>query len=227
MTDTAPTTPTRRADERPPTRRPPVVRTSGEPERYSPPADAATRLGPPGATAARPADPRALVRAGRRVAGRTGRRGHAAPAARPRPIRHGHRSSSPPLLSAVLASGGTVLALDATGALDRPAPASTSRHRHDGRRQQPAGHDRRVVGGRSTSRPKVSPAVVRITVERQRRHRRSGVDPGDRRRLRRHLRRGRLDPDQPPRRRGQRRRSYGRAQGRPRVRRARSTASTP
>ena len=67
------------------------------------------------------------------------------------------------LLSAVLASGGTVLALDAVGALDRPAPAAVS---------QPlatnAGTVQPVAIDESSATiavaAKVSPAVVRITV---------------------------------------------------------------
>ncbi len=67
------------------------------------------------------------------------------------------------LLSAVLASAGTVLALDAVGALDRPAPAAAS---------QPlatnAGTVQPVAIDESSATiavaAKVSPAVVRITV---------------------------------------------------------------
>ncbi len=65
------------------------------------------------------------------------------------------------VLSAVLASGGTVLTLNATGALDRPAPAPTTGTGIVVGSSQPG-----TVDGSSATidvAAKVSPAVVRIT----------------------------------------------------------------
>ena len=73
------------------------------------------------------------------------------------------------LLSAVLASGGTVLVLDRTGALDRPAPTSATGG-------QPVGNGRTAGGPQTsldessaviTAASKVSPSVVKITTEGQ------------------------------------------------------------
>ena len=66
------------------------------------------------------------------------------------------RSSRRTLLSAVLASGGTVLALGAAGALDRPAAAPPRRAQAHQRRRRPAGRHRRIVGddrGRGQGQP--------------------------------------------------------------------------
>ena len=124
--------------------RPPVIRASGEAESYSPPPtearpdwtrhDAAPSTSPtperwyePAATVpATPVAPSSVSssRSGRGV-------GTVLGAA---------------LLSAVLASGGTVVALSASGALESRRDDVDGAYRHDGRCQQPAGHDRRVVG---------------------------------------------------------------------------------
>ena len=66
------------------------------------------------------------------------------------------------LLSAVLASGGTVLALGATGALDRPAPAAATTSGTNVGAVQPVTIDE--SSATIAVAAKVSPAVVRITV---------------------------------------------------------------
>jgi serine protease Do len=65
------------------------------------------------------------------------------------------------LLSAVLASGGTVLALNASGALDRPTPAPTSATGQVVTSAQPVTIDESSATIEVAA--KVSPAVVRIT----------------------------------------------------------------
>ena len=103
-------------------------------------------------------DPGALVRAGAGDRRRRPRRG------RPRRRERGGAGSlvAAALLSAVLASGGTVLALGATGALDRPARRApvTAQGTNVGARQP-------VTIDESSATidvaAKVSPAVVRIT----------------------------------------------------------------
>ena len=105
-------------------------------------------------------------------------------------------------LSAVLASGGHGPRPDGDrrpGSARPPRPSGTGTTR----RARPAGHHRRVVGddrrrGQGQPGGRAHHDLGRRRHE-QRRH------PRDRRRLRRHLRQRRLDPDQPPRRRGQRR----------------------
>ncbi len=118
------------------------------------------------------------------------------------------------LLSAVLASGGTVLALRASGVLDRPTlvqagPTGTT----VGANNQPItieslGHHQCRRQGQPGGRPDHDRRRCRHV---DRHH------PRDRRRVGRHLRRRRLDPHEPPRRRGQRH-PVGRAQRRPRPR---------
>jgi serine protease Do len=69
------------------------------------------------------------------------------------------------VLSAVLASGGTVLVLDRTGAFDRPVVASTT-----GSAQQTSGKQPVTIDESSAiidTAAKVGPAVVKITVEGQ------------------------------------------------------------
>jgi S1-C subfamily serine protease len=66
------------------------------------------------------------------------------------------------LLSAVLASGGTVLALGASGALDRPVPATVSAQGQNVGAPQPVAIDESSATINVAA--KVSPAVVRITV---------------------------------------------------------------
>ena len=66
------------------------------------------------------------------------------------------------LLSAVLASGGTVFALGAVGALDRPAPISAAALATNAGAIQPIAIDE--SSATITVAAKVSPAVVRITV---------------------------------------------------------------
>jgi len=65
-------------------------------------------------------------------------------------------------LSAILASGGTVVALSATGALDRTAPAAVSNTGTNVSSSQPVTIDEQSATIDVAS--KVSPAVVRITV---------------------------------------------------------------
>ncbi len=69
------------------------------------------------------------------------------------------------LLSAVLAAGGTVLVLDRTGALDRPAPASTTGTVQQATSQQPVTIDE--LSAVIDAAAKVGPAVVKITVDGQ------------------------------------------------------------
>ena len=131
------------------------------------------------------------------------------------------------LLSAVLAAGGTVVVLDRTGAFDRAVAHVAHRQRDPADRRPAAGHDRRVVGrdrcGRE-GRP-----------GRRQDHDHEGAatepvrrpDPRRGRRLGRHLRRQRLDPHQPPRRRGRDGRAASRSSSRTAASsRAASTAST-
>ena len=94
--------------------------------------------------------------------GAAGRRDHAS--RRPAPARSSPRRS----LSAVLASGGTVLALSATGALDRTpaAPPATLRADHVGTVKQPVTIDE--SSAIIAVAAKASPAVVRITRQRHR-----------------------------------------------------------
>ncbi len=66
------------------------------------------------------------------------------------------------LLSAVLASGGTVLALDASGAFDQPAPAASVATGQSVGTTQPVTIDE--SSATIAVAAKVSPAVVRITV---------------------------------------------------------------
>ncbi len=65
------------------------------------------------------------------------------------------------LLSAVLASGGTVLLLDQTGALDRPAAATTAGNGQQTGSQQPVSIDESSAVIDAAA--KVGPAVVKIT----------------------------------------------------------------
>jgi serine protease Do len=67
------------------------------------------------------------------------------------------------LLSAVLASGGTVAVLDRTGAFDRPAPASTTGLAHPTSGTQPVtiNESSAVIDAAA----KVGPAVVKITTQ--------------------------------------------------------------
>ena len=107
------------------------------------------------------------------------------------------------LLSAVLASGGTVVALDADR---RPRPAGAAAHVGSAD-DQPAARQQPVTIDESSAMidvaAKLSPAVVRSRPAPAARHRRpvrrrlpaTGIGSG------RHLRRQRLDPHQPPRRR--------------------------
>ena len=102
------------------------------------------------------------------------------------------------LLSAVLAAGGTVLVLGATGDLDRNGGYHPDHRAGQQRRHAQAGDHRRVVGDdrcRRQGQPGRRPH--------HRRRQRAGWlrrHPRDRRRLGCHLRQQRLDPDQSPRR---------------------------
>src|SRR5689334_19498015 len=104
---------------------PPVIRTSGEPERYSPPPPEArpewTRHEPAPTAAATPErwyEPAATVPATPLQEG---------PVKGGSGTNHGMGSIlGAALLAAVLASGGTVVALSASGALDKPSAATTT-----------------------------------------------------------------------------------------------------
>ena len=91
--------------------------------------------------------------------------GSAAPEAVPSASRTGRSGAGTVLaaavLSAVLASGGTVLTLSATGALDRPAPAPTTAVGTTTNSGQPVTIDE--SSATIDVAAKVSPAVVRIT----------------------------------------------------------------
>ena len=104
------------------------------------------------------------------------------------------------LLSAVLASGGTVVALQRAGAFDQPAPASNPSVAQPIAGQQPVTIDESsaVIGAAE----RVGPAVVKISTN-GRHHPGPVRRDSEQRGLRRHLRRRRLDPHQPPRRRRQ------------------------
>jgi S1-C subfamily serine protease len=140
--------------------RPPLIRASGEPERYSPPAEPRpewTRLEGSATVPPTPerwyepaaAAPAAPVASTPVTAGKGGRGvGTVVGAA---------------LLSAVLASGGTVLALNASGALDRPAPTATRPTGTTvGADNQPLTIDESSATIEVAS--KASPAVVKIDV---------------------------------------------------------------
>ena len=85
------------------------------------------------------------------------------PASRPRRDRSGIGTViGASLLSAILASGGTVLALDASGALDRPVPAPATAQGTNAAAPLPVTIDESSATINVAA--KVSPAVVRITV---------------------------------------------------------------
>jgi 2-alkenal reductase len=140
--------------------RAPVIRASGESERYSPPADDRptwTRHeaeAAPSPTPERWYEPAATVPAApvtdRDVRGSRAGRGMGT-------------VLGAALLSAVLASGGTVLALNASGAFDRPAAATrTPTGSTVGADNQPVTIDESSATIEVAA--KASPAVVRITV---------------------------------------------------------------
>ncbi len=116
--------------------------------------------------------------------------------------RHGSGAGSvvgAALLAAALASGGTVVALSATGAFEQSAQPASSPIGATVSARQPVtiDEDSAIIDVAALA----GPAVVKITIggdadDRVREH------PGDRRRLGRHLQPERLDPHQPPRRRG-------------------------
>ena len=179
-----------------------------------------------------PGDARALVRA-LELAGRPRSAGATVPAPSwQQPAQQpaaGGRSGSgigtivaAALLAAVLASGGTVAALTATGAFDRPASTTAVEREQRPRSRQPVTIDESsAVIDVAT---KAGPSVVRI-VDRGRRPERHRTRPEQGRRLRDHLRPERLDPHEPPRRRRQRTSSPSSSRtGRSTP--ARSTAST-
>jgi len=142
--------------------RPPVIRTSGEPERYSPPPAEArpewTRHDPAPSAAATPErwyEPAATVPAAPVQEG---------------PVKGGAGTNrgmgtilGAALLAAVLASGGTVVALSASGALDKPtATTTTPTGTTVGATNQPVTIDESSATVDVAA--KASPAVVRITV---------------------------------------------------------------
>ena len=140
--------------------RPPVIRTSGEAERYTPPpadvrpdwsrhgdvpapSPTPERWYEPSVTPAAPVTSQPV-----RASGGRGGLGTVVGAA---------------LLSAILASGGTVVALDAAGALDRTAPATTGPTGTTvGVTNQPVNIDE--SSATIDVAAQASPAVVRITV---------------------------------------------------------------
>jgi serine protease Do len=94
--------------------------------------------------------------------------GYTAPIAAPQPVKSKRGAGvgtvvAASVLSAVLASGGTVLVLSQTGALDRPAPASSTGSATPTLGQQPVtiNENSAVIA----SAEKVGPAVVKISVE--------------------------------------------------------------
>ena len=142
--------------------RPPVIRTSGEPERYSPPPAEArpewTRHDPASSAAATPErwyEPAATVPAAPVQEG---------------PVKGGAGTNrgmgtilGAALLAAVLASGGTVVGLSASGALDKPtATTTTPTGTTVGATNQPVTIDESSATVDVAA--KASPAVVRITV---------------------------------------------------------------
>jgi 2-alkenal reductase len=140
--------------------RPPIVRASGEAETYSPPAEARPQWSRPAADAAIPPTPErwyepaattpaAPIKDSTVTTAKTGRSGMGT-------------VLGAALLSAVLASGGTVLALDASGAFDQPTtvasgPVSTT----VGANNQPVTIDE--SSATIDVAAKASPAVVKIT----------------------------------------------------------------
>ena len=134
---------------------------------------------------------------------------------RPDPRRRGRcRPSSPP--------AGPSLVLQGTGALNQPAGSA--------RPDRAAAADSTTPSRSTNPRPSSTPRPTSAppssgSPRRARRPTRSAADPGARRRLGDHLRPGRLDPHEPPRRPDRRRHDRvaadGRAQGRPRVQRHR------
>jgi len=151
--------PTQRHDVPDEALRAPVIRTSGEPERYSPPAEArpdwSRHDGDPVLT---PTPERWYEPASTVAAGPVGD----GPVGGSRPGRGGMGTVvGAALLSAVLASGSTVLALNATGALDRPAPATSGPTGTTvGANNQPVTIDESSATIEVAA--KASPAVVRI-----------------------------------------------------------------
>ena len=117
------------------------------------------------------------------------------------------------LLSAILAAGGTVMALSAAGALDRPAPSAAPAVAQASSAASVTARPRRRAVGDDRGRLEGQPGGREDQGHRRRRHRQRRHPP-DRRRLGRHLRPERLDPHQPSRRRG-RDQVRRRAQGRP------------
>jgi S1-C subfamily serine protease len=140
--------------------RQPVIRTSGEAERYSPAPEARpdwTRHDPAGAPAPTPErwyEPASTVPAAPVADGTV------------RGSRAGRGTGTvlgAALLAAVLASGGTVVALNASGAFDRPAATATSPTGTTvGANNQPVTIDESNATIEVAA--KASPAVVRITV---------------------------------------------------------------
>jgi S1-C subfamily serine protease len=140
--------------------REPVIRASGEPERYSPPAEPRpdwTR--PQGGTTVPPTPERWYEPAATTPA---------APVV-PTPVTTGKGGRGlgtvvgAAVLSAVLASGGTVFALNAAGAFDQPAPAATGTTGTTvGANNQPVTIDESSATIQVAS--KASPAVVKIDV---------------------------------------------------------------
>ena len=193
-------------------------------ERYTPPAEPRDPTGPARTEPSAAPDPGALVRAGLAPSPRRARdRGR-----RPRRPDRSRRHRHDPWRRAPVRRAG----IGRHGRRPQRHPArSTDRRRTRPRRPAP-----RVGANNQPVTIDESSATIDVAAEgqpgrrpdhgrRQRRH----VDrhhPGDRRGLGRHLRLARLDPHQPPRRRGQRH-AVGRAQRRPRPATARSTASTP
>ena len=140
--------------------RPPVVRASGDAEAFTPPATAHpawTRQDEPvqSPTPERWYEPASTVSDTPPVQGSVGGT---------RAARGGLGTVlGAALLAAVLASGGTLVALNASGALDRPAPVSTTPNvTNAGANNQPVTIDESSATINVAA--KASPAVVRITV---------------------------------------------------------------
>jgi S1-C subfamily serine protease len=140
--------------------REPVIRASGEPERYSPPADPRPDWTRHEGTTTVPPTPERWYEPATTTPATP-----VAPA--PITVAKGGRGLGTvvgaAVLSAVLASGGTVLALNASGALDQPAPASTrSTGTTVGADNQPVTIDESSATIQVASM--ASPAVVKIDV---------------------------------------------------------------
>ena len=192
-----------------------------------------TPLTPPGATPPAPtpaAGPRAVGRATPFVAPRRGTAGRVRGPGEPAPSPSARRDGRPGLRASVPSSprpssrpAAPIVAVSAATHTPTTPAVLPGRHRREHRLRSTAA--RSVVDIVKA----VSPAVVTIVADgitiTDPQTGQTGAGHGDR--LRRHLRRERPDPDQPPRRRRRPADPHRQPQGRPLVPGHRSTASTP